>query len=306
EVPAVIIERTPARVERGRYLANNVVRCIGCHSKPDTKRYSLPPLAGTLGEGGQLLGDPEDPFSVYAKNITPNGIGDWSDGEILRAMTSGLDKNGDSLIPAMPYEYLRNIDQEDAYSIVAYIRTLKPVGTQFPPATWNSGFAKFLTTHLFPKPWSPVNKPATTDKVAYGGYLAHLAECDMCHSPWDSMGHPLPDKLMSGGNWFRAHYNNDDLSKFNYVVSANLTPDPTGLGNIDEAQFVGFFRAFDTPAAKAKKVGPNGPQDVMPWVELSGMTDDDLKAIYAWLKSQKPISNKVDSFPPPGATPPAN
>jgi len=113
------VEITPERLERGKYLANIAANCIDCHSKRDFTKYSGPIIPGTL----------------YAKNITPAGIGDWTDGEILRAITVGVNKKGEALFPLMPYNRFRHMSQEDLYSIIAYLRTLKPIENKIPERT---------------------------------------------------------------------------------------------------------------------------------------------------------------------------
>src|SRR5262245_16218840 len=124
-------------VKRGEYLALHVTPCIDCHSKRDFSKYSGPVVPGTEGMGGEvfdqkLLGLPG---TVYAKNITPDpetGIGTWTDDEILRAMTQGISKNGDTLFPMMPYVNFNRMAKDDLLSIIAYLRTLKPIKNKVP------------------------------------------------------------------------------------------------------------------------------------------------------------------------------
>src|SRR3954470_893374 len=81
------IEATPQRLERGRYLVNNVSDCLGCHSD-HTDGFGFPIKPGTEGRGGGFVFDKKLGFPglVTARNITPDpatGLGNWSDGEIL-------------------------------------------------------------------------------------------------------------------------------------------------------------------------------------------------------------------------------
>ena len=125
---AIKIDLTKERIERGKYLANNVCVCMDCHSKRDWSKFSGPVTPGTLGMGGeefnQQLGFPG---KFYSKNITPAELKDWTDGEILRAFTCGVNKDGKALFPLMPYLSFGQLDKDDLYSIVAYIRTLPPI-----------------------------------------------------------------------------------------------------------------------------------------------------------------------------------
>lgn len=98
------VERTPERIERGNYLANNVAVCMDCHSQRDNSMYAAPRKPGTFGAGGEKFGKEIGfPRSIYAKNITPYALKNWTDGEIIRAFTAGVDKNGSALFPLMPY-----------------------------------------------------------------------------------------------------------------------------------------------------------------------------------------------------------
>src|SRR4051812_17959316 len=78
------IDRTKERLERGEYLANSVSVCMDCHSKRDWNKFSGPLTLGTLGQGGEIFNQKFGfPGEYYSKNITPSGIGNWTDGEIL-------------------------------------------------------------------------------------------------------------------------------------------------------------------------------------------------------------------------------
>ncbi|MEI9911342.1 MAG: hypothetical protein WDO71_17770 [Bacteroidota bacterium] len=75
------------------------------------------------------------PGTMYGPNITPDpetGIGTWTDDEILRSITQGINKNGDTLFPLMPYANFNRMAKEDLLSIIAYLRTLKPIKNKVP------------------------------------------------------------------------------------------------------------------------------------------------------------------------------
>jgi len=81
------------------------------------------------------------------------------------------------------------------------------------------------------------------------------------------------------------------------VRSANITPDmETGIGKWNKYQFVSKFKQYDNPDAHNIPVKPNDFNTVMPWMMYSGMTEEDLSAIYAYLRTVKPVSNKVVKF----------
>jgi hypothetical protein len=131
--PDVKVELTPQRIERGRYLANSVTVCMDCHSTRDWSRFSGPITAGTEGRGGERFDHSVGfPGVYFSKNITPFGISRYTDGELYRVITSGVTKEGRAIFPVMPYPYYGRMEDEDVYSIIAYLRTLKPIESTVP------------------------------------------------------------------------------------------------------------------------------------------------------------------------------
>ena len=129
---------TSEQIARGRYLAHHVTVCIDCHSTRDWKHFSAPPLPGTEGKGGEVF--PEEagfPGTLIAPNITPSSLGNWTDGEVIRAFVSGVNKGGDPLFPLMPYPAYRYLMQDDVEAIVAYLRTLAPIDHTSPRSSLN-------------------------------------------------------------------------------------------------------------------------------------------------------------------------
>ena len=97
------VELTPERVARGEYLANSVCVCMDCHSTRDWNTFSGPLVPGTLGKGGEKFDETMNfPGTFYSRNVTPFGLKDWTDGEIYRAITSGVSKDGHPFFPVMP------------------------------------------------------------------------------------------------------------------------------------------------------------------------------------------------------------
>lgn len=122
--PKVNIEMTKARISRGEYLANHVAACMDCHSSRNWEEYAGPMMSETLGSGGERFDEQMGfPGKIYASNITPYALGYWTDGEILKAITTGESKDGRALFPVMAYPRFGKMDQEDLYSIIAYIRS---------------------------------------------------------------------------------------------------------------------------------------------------------------------------------------
>src|SRR5688572_33018620 len=95
DAPDLKIDATPEMLARGEYLANNVVGCVECHATRDFTKFAGPIVPGSDGQGGELFGTQLGfPGEYYAPNITPSGIGDWTDGEVFRAVTSGVSRDG--------------------------------------------------------------------------------------------------------------------------------------------------------------------------------------------------------------------
>ena len=161
-------------LERGSYLTNRVAGCIDCHSKRDFTKYSGPVIPGTEGGGGLVFDQKLAmiPGTLYGRNITPDpetGIGTWTDDEILRAMTQGISKNGDTLFPLMPYPNYNHMAKEDLLSIIAYIKTLKPIKNKVPARQLMMPVSMMYPAAALQASIDGNTRPPETDKVAYGG-----------------------------------------------------------------------------------------------------------------------------------------
>lgn len=286
------IEASPERIARGKYVVENVSDCLGCHSDHFVT-FSVPVKPGTEGEGGYIFDEKLGfPGVVAAQNITPDkdfGLGAWSDGEVLRALREGVDRNGDALFPMMPYEHFRYMSDDDAKSVVAYLRTLRPIHKGVPPKKLN--FPVNFIVKFIPKPLdAPVLAPDKKDTLSYGKYLAMIGGCHECHTPHDAHNNLIAGKDYSGG-W-------EMSGPWGRNFTANLTPMPyTFIGRASKAEFIGRFKAFATMTAENAPATKPGHNTVMPWIAFGGMTDDDLGAIYDYLKTVKPIDNKLNTFP---------
>lgn len=289
EPPVISIERTPARIERGKYLANHVTVCMDCHSSRDWSLFSAPLAAGNFGGGGEIFSrDLGFPGVFYARNITPYGIGKWTDGEVFRAITTGQSRDGHALFPIMPYLNYGQLDQEDIYSIIAYVRTLAPVEHDIAPA--EADFPVNILINTMPTKSNLTQRPAETDLVEYGRYMATAASCVECHSQREK-GTKVPGTEYGGGMEF--------VMPNGVLRSANITPDEkTGIGLWTEDAFVKRFKAYADSTYKPHKVGPKEMNTAMPWMMYAGMKDTDLKAIFAYLRTVRPLDHKVVKFMP--------
>jgi mono/diheme cytochrome c family protein len=282
------IKATPERVARGEYLVKHVAICLDCHSEREWTVYSAPAVAGTEGMGGERFG-PEYgmPGTLYPRNITPAGIGHWTDADLIKALTQGVNKDGETLFPLMPYMMFRNVSQEDIYSIVTYIRTLEPVENDVPKRELAIPIEAVMPTTPPPVVWQEA--PDRQNTVEYGKYLVNMASCIECHSKWEN-GQIVAGMEFAGGYEFH-------LPSGNMVVSQNITPDvETGIGGWDKQTFIAVFKSYKMDEVRKHPLQKGQFNTIMPWSYFSGMTEEDLGAIYDYLRTLKPIKNRVPRF----------
>ncbi len=240
-------------VKRGQRLAAG---CAGCHSSTGNL-----PLDGS--KDNMLSGGP--PAGVlYAPNLTPAGpLKDWTDGEIMRAIREGVDKNGRPLM-IMPAPTFHAMSDQDVQDIVAYLRSQPAVDHPTPPRNMNLLAAVFIGSGLFPtSAQPPITQPVAAPQPGtpqYGAYLVGVSGCKDCHG-----------QNLTGG------------------ASGGFAPSGPNIAaivpNWTEAQFLSTIRTG---------VDPNGHQlsDAMPWKDFNKMfTDSDLSAIYQYLHDLGPATN---------------
>lgn len=276
-------ESTPQRLARGQYIFNTVSGCEDCHSVHDTKLADHPVVADMHG-AGEVMPFDDLPGRVVAPNITPDpetGAGTWTDDQLARAIREGIGHDGRALFPMMPYERYRSMSDEDLASVVVYMRSLPPVRREL-PQTEIIFPVKYLMRST-PEPVSaPVSAPDPKNQLLWGAYMVNIAGCIDCHTPMDH-GQPLAGFDFAGGQVFTGAWGK--------TVSANITPDASGIGYYDEAL---FMQALRTGYVKARKLDA-----LMPVEQFKGFSDDDLKAMFAYLRTIKPVKHRVDNAEPP-------
>ncbi|HRO09069.1 MAG TPA: c-type cytochrome [Saprospiraceae bacterium] len=285
--PDLKIEITQDKIERGSYLANHVMLCMDCHSTRDWNHFSGPMVAGTEGKGGekfdQKLGFPG---TYIAPNITPFNLKTWTDGEIFRAVTEGVTKEGRALFPIMPHHLYGQLDKKDIESVIAYIRKLNPIESQNEISV--SDFPMNFIINTIPQKAVFSKIPDPSDKLSYGKYMITAAGCMDCHTRQEQgkfVGEPY-----AGGAEFK-------LPDGSIIRSANLTPDNiTGIGSWSSDAFVAHFKAYTDSSYVNPVVHPGNEQTIMPWTMYAGMNKEDLEAIYTYLHNLKPVNNKVVKF----------
>lgn len=271
----ITVELTEERILKGAYLANHVVACMDCHAVRDWTLYSGPPVPGTLGAGGERYGsDMGLPAELVSANLTPFGLSTYSDGELFRLITTGVTHDNRVLFPLMPYTSYSRMDRDDVISVIAYLRSLPSIETDHPASSVD--FPVNLLLKLDVPDYQEATRPDAADRVAYGQYLFDIASCADCHT-----------NTLRGGMEF-------PMKNGTITRSANITPDSTtGIGSWTEQRFIDRFKTFN-PEMKATLF--NTP---MPWAMYAGITEDDLSAIYAYLRTVRPITNAVERFTAP-------
>lgn len=286
KAPEIKVEITPDRVARGKYIANSVAVCIDCHSRRDWSKFSGPLTEGTEGRGGEKFAREYGfPGTFYSRNITSYKLKDWTDGEVFRAITSGVSRDGSALFPLMPYSHYGKLDKEDVYSIIAYLRSLPEQKYDVPKS--KADFPVSLLMNLSPAKPAFVTKPAESDSVKYGAYLVNMASCVECHSKVDK-GTVIPGTEFGGGREFEMPAGT--------VRSLNITMHATGIAYLSREQFIHKFTAYADSSYRSPQMAPTDFNSIMPWRMYGTMKPSDLSAIYTYLKTLKPIENKVERF----------
>lgn len=287
ESPKISVEITKTRLERGEYLANSVAVCMDCHSTRDWTKFSGPLVEGTLGKGGEEFNQEMGmPGKYFSPNITPFKLKNWSDGDIYRAITCGVNKDGKALFPLMAYPNFAKMTKEDIFSIIAYLRVLKPIKNSVTESV--NDFPMNLIVKTIPKDVESHPIIDENNMIEYGKYLFNAASCNDCHTQITDKGEYIKGLELAGGRVF-----NTPMGK---IISANISSDKeTGIGKWTKEFFINRFKAFSKENYDNHKILNGEKQTIMPWTMYSNMTEKDLTAIYNYLMTVKPINNKINT-----------
>jgi mono/diheme cytochrome c family protein len=264
--PAITASSDSNVILRGKHLIFGAAHCADCHSKANAD--SLIQLGQDVAlTGGVVFDLPVG--KIYSRNITPDketGIGNYTDAEIARALRYGVHPNGTVVFDFMPFH---NMTDEDMTAVISYLRAQKPVRQAVPENDLN--FLGKTVKAFMVKPVGPdgdVAKLIARDTTAaYGQYLANnVANCGGCHT----------QRTLSGEFTGAPYAGGNDIDGY---ITPNITTDSSSrVFGWSQKNFVDRFR-----------MGKLIPKSPMPWQSFGRMNDDELKAIYAYLKTLKPV-----------------
>lgn len=280
-----VFEKTPQRMERGEYLVENVLGCFDCHAERDWTQHDAPLLPGTKGAGYASFPLADLPGRVVPPNITPDpetGAGNWTDDQLARAIREGIGHDGRALFNFMSFQSFAHLSEEDLASVIVYLRSIPPVRKALPKS--EIVFPVKYLMRSVPEPiTAPVPPPDLSTPVSRGKYLVTIAGCTDCHTP-QKKGQPIPGLDFAGGFELKGPWGT--------VASANITPDATGISYYDENLFVETIRTGYVKGAR--KIN-----QIMPWRLFRNMTDEDLKAVFAYLRTLQPVHHRMDNTESP-------
>jgi mono/diheme cytochrome c family protein len=266
--PNIKASTDSAMVAKGRHIVLGPGHCVDCHS-PIRNADSVLALGQEVPlTGGYTFKLPFGTF--YTKNLTPDsttGIGQYTDAEIGRILRYSVKKNGEAVLPFMPFQ---NMSDEDLTAVISYLRSLKPVANAVPEHSYNVVGNVIKAFMIKPSaPTEPIQTYVPEDSTAeYGKHMVMaVANCNECHTRRDGIGNYVGAPL-AGGTVFKEEGKPT-------LVTPNLTPHPSGrLFNWSEEDFIRRFR-----------MGRTIKHSHMPWESYGRMSDTELKAIYNYLRT---------------------
>jgi mono/diheme cytochrome c family protein len=272
-------------VERGQYLVDHVLMCGVCHT-PSTPNGDPDPTKYLAGSRSYDFTDIDGTIiTVNAENLTshdPEGLHAWSDGEIRRALTLGIDDERIAMYPIMPYPEYALMTPEDVDSIIKYLRTVPPndnvVAADFPYFDQNPPVASIDDAKV-PHTTLPKTDPGYA-AAERGRYIAKVA-CMNCHTEELSYGIPDFSKPFAGGK------------KYTFIrgapvhTSTNLTPHASGLASWSIDDIVSAIKTNKEKGTGREfcNTHPGGAD------RLGKMNDADLRDLATYIHTLPPVAN---------------
>lgn len=277
--PHVAARTDSATVARGRYLVEDLVGCAECHA--DSRVQNPAPGARVALAGGNSFVIP--PGTFYVPNITPDpatGIGNIPDTLLARAWRYGVRHDGRALLPFMEFQ---GLSDEDVVAVLSYLRA-QPAVAHVVPAHRPNLLGRVVLATVLAKPEGPKEPPPAVSPrgatVENGRYLVEfVARCASCHTQRSHATGQFTGPHLAGA---KGEFDDGKKHPTRMWSPQNLTSAPrTGLiARLSEDQFVARFRAGE--------ILPGSP---MPWSHFRNMDEEDLRAIYRYLKTVPPVEN---------------
>lgn len=265
------------QVEEGKYLTA-AAGCLSCHTAEGSKDTYA---------GGHALKTPFGTF--YTPNITPDketGIGNWTEEEFIQAVKHGIAPDGSYYFPAFPYTSYRQMLDEDAKRIFAYLKSLEPVKKNVQkhdidaPFSWR--WLQFGWRLLYFNNQEFIENNLHSTSASRGDYLTNaLGHCGECHTPRNALGGTKADMAFAGQK------KSDGVPQV-----PNITPDAeTGIGDWSKGDLISFLQTgmkpdFDDVQGSMGDVIAHG---------TSKLTDADRAAMADYLLQLTPIYNKTSN-----------
>ena len=268
--------------ERGDYLVNSILACGNCQTP---KTPVGVPIAEKALSGGLSFTTPA--FDATAANITPDretGIGSWSDDEIKRALTEGVRPPhgrlpGVPLAAVMPAAFYKALLPRDLDAIVAYLRGVKPIRNRVPDPVYKAPVHR----DPYPDAEAGFKEDDMRDPLRRGAYLVTIGHCMECHAAWARGVSDYRTGMGKGGRQFGPSLVQGVMQGWQGSTASNITSHRTkGIGAWSDAE---VKRAITQGVSRdGRTLKP--PMD---FAAYSRMTDADLDAVVAWLRTVPPL-----------------
>lgn len=269
--PKLAASTDPAVIARGKYLAYGPAHCADCHTAPaDFARLRAGDSPGLSGGGTFAI----PVGKIRVPNVTPDqatGIGGISDSALARMLRYGVRPDGRSAIPFMEFH---EMSDADIVAVLSFLRAQPAVRNVVPDHDLNlvgKAVMAFVIKPIGPSATPPAESPRAGPTLERGAYLVDaLANCAGCHTQRNMVTGAFTGPRLAGGVPMET-----SATPSIAVTPPNITADSTGRAALwTEDEFLARFRA-----------GERIPGSPMPWVAFRRMSDDDVRAIYRYLKS---------------------